>query len=104
MGKAFKRWKNRLAAEGKLVPREPPHKGPCSFDGCGERGGQIFHCSTCEELVRLGKRKEENVFQIQACVFHAELARAKVTAHGLLAHPVNIFRVGVELLKGRGEP
>jgi hypothetical protein len=100
MGKAHKRLKNQLKKQGKLVDKEKPHTGPCFFDGCDARGGEIIHCQTCEQLVEAGKRKAEHVFRVQHCVLHTEQAQAKAKAHALLAHPYNILRVTASILKG----
>lgn len=98
MGKAFKRWKNRLRKEGKLKDKEPPHRGPCEF--CDERGGEILHCTTCEALVAAGKRKAGTEFTVQHCDGCREKAMSKIKAHTLLAHPYNILRVTAAALKG----
>jgi hypothetical protein len=100
MGKAHKREKNKLKQQGLLVDKERPHRGPCFVDGCENRGGEIVHCRTCEQLVEAGKRKPEHVFTVQHCALHTHEAQAKAKAHALLAHPYNILRVTASILKG----
>ena len=80
--------------------KEKPHRGPCFDDSCEERGGEIFHCITCEDLRDAGKKKPDEVFSIQCCVFHRDAAVDKIKRHALIAHPVNILRATVAGLKG----
>ena len=100
MGKAYRQAKNKAKRAGFMRPDEPPHRGPCFVEGCEERGGQMFHCVTCEELAAKGKILEADVFRVQYCVNHAAEAEARIKRHALIAHPYNILRVAVAALKG----
>lgn len=77
-----------------------PHRGDCFDSECKERGGEKFHCITCESLRDAGKKKAGDVFVIQTCVIHRDKAIEKIKKHALVAHPVNILRATVAGLKG----
>jgi hypothetical protein len=101
MGKAHKRLKNQLKKQGKLEKKQKPHQGPCFIEGCKGRGGEIFHCRTCEALVAAGKKKEDDVFRLQVCTQHRDEALWLMKRHALLAHPFNILRATGAALKGQ---
>ena len=78
-----------------------PHRGKCTATKrCEERGGEMFHCVTCENLRDAGKLEDDKVFRIQTCVPHRDHAVVRMKRHALVAHPVNILRVTVAALKG----
>lgn len=78
-----------------------PHRGSCNVTKtCKQRGGEMFHCRTCEELRDAGKKTDDEVYRVQFCVGHRDKGIAKIKRHALLAHPVNILRVTVAGLKG----
>jgi hypothetical protein len=81
--------------------REKPHRGRCTVaKKCKHRGGEIFHCITCEQLRDAGKKTDAEVFRIQTCVAHRDKAIAKIKTHALVKHPVNILKVTIAGLKG----
>ena len=90
-----------MSRPGRRKPKkDKPHRGPCFAKECKERGGEIFHCITCEQLRDAGKKTDADVFRIQTCVLHRDKAIAKIKTHALVKHPVNIVKVTIAGLKG----
>lgn len=101
MGKAYKQEKNRLRKAGLLKgdgKRGGKKPGVCFVSGCPHPAGETFECITCEKLVAKGKRK--SVYGLPACVYHRETAYTTLKQHALAAHPVNILRGTMAVLKG----
>lgn len=94
MGKLERRARRKAA-------KQEPHRGDCTITKkCDQRGGEIFHCITCENLRDAGKRDADKVYTVQTCVAHRDKAIEKIKRHALISHPVNILRVTAAALKG----
>jgi len=70
----------------------------CELDATSEHV-----CLTCEALVAAGKKgkgPDDGVFQRKVCPLHRGMALEAVKKHALVAHPVNMLKMAVAVLKG----
>ena len=85
------------------------HYGTCDAPleeaplGCELDATSEHVCLTCEALVAAGKKgkgPDGGVFRRKVCPLHRGAALEAVKRHALSAHPVNMLKMAVAVLKG----
>lgn len=85
------------------------HYGTCDATleeaplGCELDATSEHVCLTCEKLVaegRAGKGPDGGIYRRKVCPLHRGAALEAVRKHALVAHPINILKMAVAVVRG----